>query len=109
MILERVGTADKGYDKYPINQCSGREAPLLEVVKFRDSHILVNRWSSYRLGLTHQLSFGQICVFWHLAPGSEEGMACLQPILDAACNTVEELYLITGGKCGVFDNMKRIW
>ena len=108
VILERVGAADKSYDKYPINQCSGREAPLLEVVKFRDSRVLVEQM------IVPPPRFNTPVVLWSnlrvltLAPGSEEGMACLQPILDAACNTLEELYLITGSKCGVFDNMKRI-
>ena len=58
--------------------------------------------------------FNTLVVLWSnlrvltRGPGSEEGMACLQPILDVACNTLEELYLITGSKCGFFDNMKRI-
>ena len=28
-----------------------------------------------------------------LYPQDEEGVMCLQPILDAVCNTLEELYL----------------
>ena len=28
-----------------------------------------------------------------LCPNEKEGMACLQPILNASCNTLEELYL----------------
>ena len=46
-----------------------------------------------------------------LAPHDKGGMACLQPILDAACNTLEELYLtsmtMSGCKRGVSDNTKR--
>ena len=47
-----------------------------------------------------------------VAPHDKEGMACLKSILDAACNTLEELYLtsMTMSRCGcVSDNTKRIW
>ena len=98
VVLERVGAADKSYDKYPISQCSGREAPLLEVVKLRSSHTLVEQM------IVPPPRFNTPVVLWSklrvltLAPGGEEGMASLQPILDAACNTLEELYLITSSK-----------
>ena len=113
VYLYRVGTTDKIYDKYPDNQCSGREAPLLEVLNYLNSHSLVEQM------IAPPPRFNTPVVLWSnlrvltVAPHDKEGMACLQPILDAACNTLEELYLdsmtISGCRCLVFDNTKRIW
>ena len=112
VILDEVGATDKSYDTYPDNHCSGREAPLLEVLGHRNSHTLVEQM------ITPPPRFNAPVVFWSnlrvltIAPHDKEGMTCLQLILDAACNSLEELYL-TGvyvGECrsGVFDNTKRI-
>ena len=110
--LDRVGATGKGYDPYPDNYCSEREAPVLEVFEYRNSHILVEQM------ITSPSRFDTPVVLWSnlrvltLAPGDKEGMAHLQPILDAACITLEELYLtkIYMGecRCGVFDIMKQI-
>ena len=110
--LDLVGATDKSYDKYPDNQCSGREAPLLEVLDYRSSHSLVEQM------IAPPPRFNTPVVLWSnlrvltLAPHDEEDMACLQRILDAACNTLEELYLTTVSvgecRCDVFDNTKRI-
>ena len=43
VILDRVRATHKNYDKYPNNLCSDREAPLLEVLDYRDSHTLVEQ------------------------------------------------------------------
>ena len=64
VTLERVGTTDKSYNKYQIDQCS-REAPILEVLKLRDSHTIVEQIIAHHLCLTRQWSFCQICVFCH--------------------------------------------
>jgi hypothetical protein len=93
VFLDQVGATDKSYDKYPDDQCSGREAPLLEVLEYRNSHSLVEQM------IAPPPRFNTPVVLWSnlrvltLAPHDKEGMACLQPILDAACNTLEELYL----------------
>ena len=109
VFLDQVGTADKSYDD---SQCSGREAPPLEVLEYRNSHSLVKQMIAPPPG------FNTPAVLWSnlrvltLAPHDKEGMACLQPILDAACNTLEELYLtgkhVGESRCGVSDNRKRI-
>jgi hypothetical protein len=90
--LDRV-RAEMSYDEYPDNQCSGREPPPLEVLDFRDSHSLLKQM------ITPPSRFNTPVVLWSnlriltTNPHEKEGMACLQPILDAACNTLEELYL----------------
>jgi hypothetical protein len=38
VFLDQVGVSEKSYDKYPDDQCSGREAPLLQVLNCRNSH-----------------------------------------------------------------------
>ena len=110
--LDQVGATDKSYNAYPDNQCSGREAPLLEVLEYRNSHTLVEQM------IAPPPRFNTPVVLWSnlrvltLAPDDKEGMASLQPILDAACNTLQELYLnsmcVGDGRCGVFNNMKQI-
>ena len=110
--LDRVGATDKSYDPDPDNYCSGREAPLLEIFEYRNSHSLVEQM------ITPPSRFNTPVVLWSnlrvltLAPDDREGMALLQPILDAACNTLEELYLtdmyVGDCRCGVFDIRKQI-
>jgi hypothetical protein len=111
VFLDQVGATDKIYDTYPDNHCSGREAPLLKVLEYRNSHSLVEQM------IAQPPRFNTPVVLWSnlrvltLAPHDKEGMACLQPILDAACNTLEELFL-TGihageSRCGVSEK-KRI-
>ena len=110
LILDRVVAAES-YDKYPDDQCSGQEAPLLEVFNYHESHSLVEQM------IAPPPRFKTPVVLWSnlrvltLAPHDKGGMACLQPILDAACNTLEELYLtsmtMSGCKRGVSDNTKR--
>ena len=103
VFLDQVGSPEKSYNKYPDNQCSDREAPLLEVLDYRNSHSLVKQM------IAPPPKFNTPVVLWSklrvltLAPHDKQGMACLQPILNAACNTLEELYLtsIHMGKCGV--------
>ena len=112
VFLDQVGATDKSYDKYPDNQCSGREAPLLEVFDYRNSPSLVEQM------IVPPPRFNTPVVLWSnlrvltLAPHDKEGMACLQPILDVACNTLKELYLTSVNvgecRCGVFDYTMRI-
>jgi hypothetical protein len=101
VCLDQVGATEKIYDKYPDDQCSGREAPLLRVLNCRNSHSLVEQM------ITLPPRFNTPIVLWSklrvltLDFCDEEGMACLQLILDAACNTLEELYLTSTnmGEC----------
>ena len=102
------------YDKYPDNYCSGREAPLLKVLEYSKSHSLVEQM------IAPPPRFNTPVVLWSnlrvltVAPHDKKGMACLQLILDAACNTLEELYLTRKttsrgqSRCRVSDNTKRI-
>jgi hypothetical protein len=93
LLLDQVAATEKSYNKYPENQCSGREAPQLEVFDYRNSHSVVEQV------ITPPPRFNTPVVLWSnlrvliLCPHEREGMACLQPILDAACTTLEELYL----------------
>jgi hypothetical protein len=92
VFLRQVG-AEMSYDEYPDNQCSGREPPSLEVFDHHYSHSIVKQM------VIPPSRFNTPVVLWSslriltVTPHEEEGMACLQPILDAACNTLEELYL----------------
>jgi len=114
VFLDHVGAAEKSYDNYPDDQCLGREALLLEVLNCRDSHSLVEQI------ITPPPRFNTPVVLWSnlrvltLDFRDKEGMACLQFILDAACNTLEELYLTSANmgecRCSVFfDDTKQIY
>jgi hypothetical protein len=105
-------TAEKSYDEYPDDQCSGREPPSLEVLDYGVSHSLLRQM------ITPPSRFKTPVVLWSslriltVAPYEKEGLDCLQPILDAACDTLEELYLTNfhhhlDGKCGIFDRPKQ--
>ena len=91
--IDMVKANEENYDKYPVNQCSGREAPQLEVLDYRNSHSIVEQM------ITPPPRFNTPVVLWSklrvltLTPHEREEVACLQPILDAACSTLEELYL----------------
>ncbi|KAF8959436.1 hypothetical protein BDZ97DRAFT_2078106 [Flammula alnicola] len=93
VLLAKVGVAEESYENYPDKQCSGRESPALELFDYRDSQSLVKQM------ITPPLRFHTPVVLWSklriltLSPHEKEEMACLQPILDVACNTLEELYL----------------
>jgi len=110
VCLNQVGATDKSYDKFPDNQCSGREPPLLEVVDYCSSHSLIKQM------ISPPPRFNTPVVLWSnlriltLTPHEKEGLACLQPILHAACNTLEELYLthlyVRGCRCRIFDRLK---
>ena len=104
VFLDEVGATDESYDTYPDNHCSGREAPILEVLEYRNSHTLVEQM------ITPPPRFNTPVVLWsnlRVLTLDKEGMVYLQPILDAACNTLEELYLndmyVGKRRCGVFD------
>ena len=81
------------YHKYLDSQCFGRELPALERLKYRYSESLVEQM------IIPPPKFSMAVVDWsklrvlELYPQDEEGVMCLQPILDAVCNTLEELYL----------------
>ena len=114
VFLDRVGATDKSYDKYPDNQCSGREAPQLEVFNYCNSHSLVEQMIAPPPRFTTPVILWSNLRILTLAPDDNGGMACLQPILDASCNTLEELYLtgigmaMGGSRRGIFDNTKQI-
>jgi len=110
VLLDNVGAAEESYDRYPDEQCFGRELPALEVLNYRDSQSLVKQM------ITPPPRFHTPVVHWSklrvltLSPHEREEMACLQPILDAACNTLEELYLtrlqVADCRCNAFNNIK---
>ena len=106
VLLDKVRAASYPiYDKYLSNLCSGREAPPLEILDYRDSHSLVKQM------ITPPPRFNTPVILWSnlrvltLSPHEKEGVASLQPILDAACTTLEELYLTStdmgGCRCNV--------
>ncbi|KAF8799721.1 hypothetical protein BYT27DRAFT_7245951 [Phlegmacium glaucopus] len=92
ILLYDVG-ATENYDEYPDNQCSGRELPALEYLDYRNSERLMKQV------ITPPPRFHPAVVVWSklrvlkLCPFEKEELPCLQPILDVACNTLEELYL----------------
>ena len=98
VFLNHVG-AEMSYGEYPDSQCSGRKPPSLEVLDYRDSHSLLQQM------ITPPSRFKTPVVLWSnlriltTDPHEKEGMACLQPILDAAYNTLEELYLTNFHMC----------
>ena len=95
VLLDCVGVTEEGYDEYPEEYCSSRdqELPTLEVFNYRDSHSLVKQM------ITSPPRFHTPVVLWSklrvltLSPHEKEEMACLQPILDSASNSLEELHL----------------
>ena len=93
VYLDNVEVFVSRDDEYPGRQCSGREPPSLEYLNYCNSESLVKQM------ITPPLKFPMAVVDWSklrvlkLCPQEKEGMVCLQPILDAACNTLEELYL----------------
>ena len=112
VYLYRVGATVESYDEYPDNHCSGREAPLLEVLNYRQTHSLVEQMIAppprFKTPVVLWSNLRVLTVF----PHDKKEMACLQSILDKACNALEELYLtsmtLTGCRCGVSDNTRRI-
>ena len=102
VCLDRVAAVE-GYDKYPDEQCSGRVSPALEIFNYSDSQTVVKHM------ITPPSRFHTPVVLWSklrvltLCPQEREEMALLQPILDAACATLEELYLTNHhlAKCSV--------
>ena len=93
VYLNTVGAIERDYDNYPDEQCSGRVLPALELFNYRRSQTVVKQM------ITPPSGFHTPVVLWSklriltLPPHEAEGMACLQPILEAACNSLEELYL----------------
>ena len=91
--VDMVEAAEKSYAKYPDNQRSGREAPQLEVLVYRNSHSIIRQM------ITPPPGFKTPVVLWSklrvltLTPHEKDEITCLQPILDASCSTLEELYL----------------
>ncbi|KIM39527.1 hypothetical protein M413DRAFT_74709 [Hebeloma cylindrosporum] len=93
VLIDSVEAAKEGYDQYPEDQCFGRESPALERFNYRDSHAIVKQM------ITPPPRFQTPVVLWSklrvltLCPHEANEMALLQPILDAACPTLEELFL----------------
>jgi len=109
--LDHVG-ATESYDEYPDDLCSGCKAPRLEVLDYCDSYSIVGQM------ITPPPRFNKPVVRWSklrvltLSPHEKEEMTCLQPILDTACHTLEELHLtrLHAGecRCSVFFSTKQI-
>lgn len=95
VALDAVDVTDETYDNYPDNQCSGREPPALERFEYRSSVSIVKQM------ITPPPRFQTPVVLWSklsaltVCPYEKREMACLQPILDNARNTLEELHLTT--------------
>ena len=93
VYLDNVGVFESRDDEYPDTQCSGRELPALEHLNYLHSTRLVKQM------ITPPPNFSMAVVDWSklrvlvLYLRDMGGMVRLQHILDAACNTLEELYL----------------
>ena len=94
VYLDDVKVSESRDAEYPDTQCSGRrKLPALERLNHRNSGSLVKQM------ITPPPKFSMAVVVWSklrvlkLCPEEKEGMTYLQPILDAACHTLEELYL----------------
>jgi hypothetical protein len=107
VFTDHVEMTKKEYDNYPDEQCSGRELPALERLSYRNSESLIKNM------ITPPSRFHTGVVLWSklrvlkLCPFEKKEMAYLQPILDLACNTLEELHLTRvgwgpNGQCGSF-------
>ena len=105
--LARVEACEKSYDKYPDEQCTGREPPALEFFNYRCSDTVVRQM------ITPPSIFHTPVVLWSklrvlaLTLYRREELSCLRHILDAACTTLEELHLTASrdmgsGRCRVF-------
>ena len=102
VFLDQVGAStDKSYDNYSDDQCSGRGPPLLEVLEFCNSHTLVEQMIVPPPRFIAPVVLLSNLRVLTIAPHDREGMVYLQPILDAACNSLEELHLsrMNEGKC----------
>ena len=93
VYLNYVKVFDFRDDGYPDTQCTGRELPALECLNYHNSESLVKQM------ITPPPKFSMAVVVWSklrvlkLCPQEREEMVYLQPILEVACNTLEELYL----------------
>ena len=96
LYLDYVEGFDPINSEYHDTQCSepsGRDLPALEYLNYRNSGSLVHQM------ITPPPESSMVVVVWsklrilELCPQEKEGMACLQPILNLTCNTLEELYL----------------
>ena len=105
--LDGVQAGEESYDKYPDEQCSGREPPALEFFDCSHSETVIRQM------ITPPPRFHTPVVLWSklrvlaLTLNEGEELACLRPILDVACTTLEELYLTASlnmgsGRCRVF-------
>ena len=102
--LDGVGDAEEDYTDYPDKQFSGRESPALELFICLRSDTVVKQM------ITPPPRFHTPVVLWsklRVLKLSLQELAILQPILHAACTTLEELYLTAtlnmgSGMCSVF-------
>ena len=98
VYLDGVGVFESGDDEYPDEQCSGRELklPALELLCFRRSKSLVKQMITPPPKFSTAVVVRSKLRILKLCPHKKEELMCLQPILDAACNTLEELHLFNG-------------
>ena len=93
VYLDDVEVFDSTDVEYPDTQCSGGELPALKSLIYRYSENLVKQM------ITAPSKFPMTVVDWSklrvlvVYPQDKNGMMYLQLILDAACNTLEELFL----------------
>ena len=113
VYLDDVEVFDSRDDEY--TQCSGRELPSPEHLSYIRSGSLVKQMITPPPKFSMPVvDFSKLRVL-KLCPQEKKDMVCLQPILDAACDTLEELYLTNlqatwdlAGKMGVFINVAHL-
>ncbi|KIM47024.1 hypothetical protein M413DRAFT_23319 [Hebeloma cylindrosporum] len=93
VFLDHARTSEKTYDQYPDDLCCGREAPSLEVLNYWHSRSLLEQMISPPLRFSTPVVLWSNLLVLTLSPQDEGGISCLQPILDAACDALQELYL----------------
>ena len=112
VYLDGVGVFEPGDNEYPDEQYSGRELPALEILSFCFSESLVKQMITpppdFSIAVVNCLKLRVL----KLCPRAKEEMLLWRPILDVACNTLEELHLTElgpmlgmGGKTWLFLSM----
>jgi len=88
-----MGATEMSYDEYPDEECSARELPAPEYLTYRNAQSVIKQMITPPARYTSVIIWSKLRVL-KLFPRDLEDLACVQPILDAACSTLEELHLI---------------
>ena len=105
VVLDHVEVTDQSYDEFPDEQCSDRELPALERLEYRNSDNLIQEMITppprFKTGVVLWSKLRVLELSW-----CRKKTAYLQPILDRASNTLEELHLqnpeILDGACSAY-------